>query len=209
MRELPATACPRATIFALGLLFAAALAAATPALAEKSDREKEIQVLADRLSADDAKKEAVYQGNVVVTQGSMRITSSRIVVREDAEGYRTYLATGSPVTFRQKRDKVDDWIEGFAERAEFEDRTDLLRLFNGARLKSSQGELAGDFISYDRGKEFFEVTGAPPGKEAAPGARVKATIIPRKQRAGAGASPAGETPAAPLPATDTGAGRPK
>ena len=50
---------------------------AAPARAEKADREKEIQVLANRLTADDAKREAVYEGNVIVTQGTMRITSAR------------------------------------------------------------------------------------------------------------------------------------
>jgi lipopolysaccharide export system protein LptA len=172
------------------LAVAAALALPLAAVAEKGDREKEIQVLADRLAADDAKKEAVYEGNVVVTQGTMRITSAKIVVREDPQGYRTYIATGAPVTFRQKRDKVDDWIEGSAQRAEFDDRNDLLRLFSGATLKSSQGELTGDFISYDRGKEFFEVTGAAPGKPPAPGSRVKATIIPQKKGAEGKEAPA-------------------
>lgn len=159
---------------------AIAFAAASVAHAEKADREKEIQVLADRLSADDAKKEALYEGNVVVTQGTMRITSSRIVVREDPDGFRSFVATGSPVTFRQKRDAGDDWIDGSAQRAEFDTRNDLLRLYNGARLRSAQGELTGDFISYDRGKEFFEVTGAAPGAPAA-GSRVKAIIIPQKR----------------------------
>ena len=176
------------------VLAAVALAAATAANAEKADREKEIQVLADRLTADEAKKEAVYEGNVVITQGTMRITSTRIVVREDAQGYRTYVATGSPVTFRQKRDNVDDWIDGSAQRAEFDDRTELLKLFTAARLSSAQGELTGDFISYDRGKEFFQVTGAPPGKEPAPGSRVKATIIPQKKGADGKPLPAPEGP---------------
>lgn len=192
MRAPPSTA-----LFSLRLLAAGAfaLSLAAPAAAEKSDREKEIQVLADRLSADDAKKEAVYEGNVIVTQGTMRITSARIVVREDAEGYRKYVATGDPVTFRQKRDKVDDWIDGSAQRAEFDDRNDQLRLFNGARLRSSQGELAGDYISYDRAKEFFEVTGAAPGAPApAASSRVKATIIPQKKGADGKAAPASPQP---------------
>lgn len=152
--------------------------------AEKADREKEIQVLADRLTADEAKREAVYDGNVIITQGTLRITAARITVREDAEGYRTYLATGSPVTFRQKRDNVDEWVDGEAKRAEFDDRTELLRLFDAARLKSPQGELTGDFISYDRGKEFVEVTGAPGSKPGSPPSRVKATIVPPKKDPG-------------------------
>jgi lipopolysaccharide export system protein LptA len=174
------------------MLVAAALAALPAARAEKADREKEIQVLADKLTADDAKKEAVYEGNVVITQGTMRMTSSRIVVREDTEGFRTYVATGSPVTFREKRDKVDDWIDGVAQRAEFDDRSETLRLYNGARLKSNQGELNGDFISYDRSKEFFQVTGAPPGSAAAGTSRVKATIVPQKK--GADGKPAQSAP---------------
>lgn len=166
--------------FALAILLAALAPAAS---AEKADREKEIQVLADRLSADDTKREAVYDGNVVVTQGTLRVAAARIVVREDAEGYRSFVATGAPVTFRQKRDKVDDWIEGEAQRAEFDDRTDVLKLLAQARIKSAQGEITGDFISYDRGRDFIEVTGGTPGSPAATGGRVKATIVPPKKGA--------------------------
>ena len=174
------TSSPRPGRAVLALL-AAFMACAAPAHAEKADREKEIQVLADRLTADEGKREAVYDGNVIITQGTLRITAARITVREDAEGYRTYVATGSPVTFRQKRDKVDEWVDGEAKRAEFEDRTELLKLFEAARLKSPQGELTGDFISYDRGKEFVEVTGAPGSQPGAPASRVKATIVPPKK----------------------------
>lgn len=176
-------------------LLLAALAIAPAALAEKADREKEIQVLADRLTADDTKREAVYEGNVVVTQGTLRVAAARIVVREDAEGYRSFVATGAPVTFRQKRDNAEDWVEGEAQRAEFDDRSDVLKLLAQARLKSAQGEITGDFISYDRGKEFFEVTGAAPGAPASPGSRVKATIVPQKKGAeGKEGAPAAQPP---------------
>jgi lipopolysaccharide export system protein LptA len=201
---------PPARFPAFRLLIAAAFAFPTATHAEKADRDKEIQVLADRMTADDARKEAVYEGNVIITQGTMRITSARIVVREDSEGYRTYVATGAPVTFRQKRDKVDDYIDGSAQRAEFDDRNDLLKLFTGARLRSSQGELTGDFISYDRGKEFFEVTGGAPGAQPAPGSRVKATIIPQKKGAEGKAAAAPGAPSVTLkPDKSPGAGDPR
>jgi lipopolysaccharide export system protein LptA len=133
----------------------------------------------------------------------MRITSAKIVVNEDAEGNRTYVATGSPVTYRQKRDNVDDYMEGFAERAVFDDRSDILKLYNRAMLRSSQGELTGDFVSYDRAKEFVEVTGAPPGAPAT-GARVKATIVPQKKGADGKPLPRPQAPALTLK-PDTGA----
>ena len=96
--------------------------AALGAQGERADREKEIVVGADRLVADDANRTSTFEGNVVVTQGTMRITATKVTVREDKDRHKYYVAQGGPVTFRQKRDKVDEWIEGFAERAEFDDR---------------------------------------------------------------------------------------
>jgi lipopolysaccharide export system protein LptA len=161
-------------------LVAAALAAA-PALAEKSDREKEIVVGADRLTADDANRTSTFEGGVVVTQGTMRITANKVTVKEDKDRHKYYVANGAPVTFRQKRDSADDWVEGFAERVEFDDRNDVLKLFNRAKVKSNQNELTGDIITYDMRKEVAEITGAPAGK-ALPGAgRVKAIILPPKR----------------------------
>ena len=160
------------------------LALAAPAAhAERADREKEIVVGADRLTADDAKRTSTFEGNVVVTQGTMRITAAKVTVKEDRDRHKYYVATGSPVTFRQKRDKVDEWVDGMAERAEFDDRNDVLRLYNRARVKSNQNEISGDFISYDMRRELAEVSGAPPGQKAPEGGRVKVIILPPKKAA--------------------------
>ncbi|MEO7741365.1 MAG: lipopolysaccharide transport periplasmic protein LptA [Usitatibacter sp.] len=154
---------------------------ALPAMAERSDREKEIVIGAERSVGDDANKVITLTGNVVVTQGSMRITAAKMLLKEDAKGNKTYVASGTPVTFRQKRDKLDEWIEGTAERAEFDDQNDVLRLYNKARVRSNQNELTGDFISYDMKRELAEVSGAPPGQVAPPNARVKVIIMPPKK----------------------------
>jgi lipopolysaccharide export system protein LptA len=191
----------RRIALAMAALFAAS--ACTAALAERADREKEIVVGADHLLADDANRTSVFEGSVVVTQGTMRMTANKVTVKEDAERHKYYVAYGAPVTFRQKRDKVDEWVEGYAERAEFDDLTDVLKLYNRARVKSNQNEITGEFISYDMNKELAEVTGAAPG--APPPAtmpRVKMTIVPQRKPA-AGAPPAKDPGLALKP--DTGA----
>jgi lipopolysaccharide export system protein LptA len=165
-------------LFALVLLMCLAGSAA----AERQDREKEIIVNADRLTADDANRTSMFEGNVVVTQGTMRMTAAKVLVREDAQRNKFYTANGAPVvTFRQKRDKVEEWVEGFAERAEFDDRNDVLKLYSRARVKSNQNEITGDFISYDMRREVAEVSGAPPGAAVPPDARVKVIILPPKK----------------------------
>lgn len=168
------------TVLSAGL--AAVLACfAAQASAEKADREKEIVVNADRLTADDAKKTSTFDGNVIVTQGTMRMTASRVTVHEDRQRHKYYVANGNPVTFRQKLDNSDEWVEGYAQRAEFDDRNDILRLYDDARVKRDQNEITGNFISYDMRKELAEVTGAAPGATAAAGSRVKAVILPPKK----------------------------
>ena len=190
-------------------LLAGIVTLAAPALAERADREKEIVVGADHLTADDAKRTSVFEGNVVVTQGTMRMTANKVTVKEDANRHKFYVAYGEPVTFRQKRDNVDEYVEGFALRAEFDDLNDIVKLFDKARVKSNQNELTGNYIQYDMRRELAEVQGAPPGATPPPNSRVKVTIIPaKKEGAGAkGAAPAA-TPPAPPPAlkqdTETG-----
>jgi lipopolysaccharide export system protein LptA len=168
----------------LAVVLSAAFGFATPAAhAEKADREKEIVIGADHLTADDANRTSTFDGTVVVTQGTMRITANKVTVKEDADRHKYYVAHGAPVTFRQKRDNTDDWIEGFAERVEFDDRNDVLKLFNRARVKRNSDELTGDVITYDMKKELAEITGAPAGRSSAgaPPGRVKAVILPPKK----------------------------
>ena len=151
------------------------------ALAERGDRQKQIVLTADRGLADDANKTSTFEGSVVITQGTMRVTAAKVTMREDKEGYKYYVAQGAPVTFRQKRDNVDDWVEGFAERAEFDDRSDVVKLFNRAKVKTGQSETTGEFISYDMRREVAEVVGAAPGKAPSADSRVKVIIVPPKK----------------------------
>jgi lipopolysaccharide export system protein LptA len=168
---------------ALGLALAAATIACGDARAERADREKEIVVVADRTLGDDKSKLLTLEGNVVVTQGTMRITAAKVTIREDGRQNKVYVATGSPVTFRQKRDTVDEWIEGEAQRAEFDEKADVLKLFTRARVKSGANEINGDFISYDMAREVAEASGAAPGATVPKDSRVKVIIVPQKKGA--------------------------
>ena len=165
----------------LPLALALASIACPAAHAEKADREKPIAIVADHFTADDAQKSSDFLGNVVVTQGTMRITADKVHVKEDAAGLKSYVANGGPLTFRQKRDSVDEYIDGEALRAEFDEKTDVLRLYQKGRVKSGANEIAGDFISYDMTRELAEVAGAPPGTKAPANSRVKMIILPPRK----------------------------
>jgi lipopolysaccharide export system protein LptA len=173
----------------------AILALAPAAQAERADREKNIVVNADHLYGDDANRTSTFDGNVIVTQGTMRMTANKVTMREDADRHKFYVAYGTPVTFRQKKDNVDEYIEGFALRAEFDDQNDVVKLYEKARVLSNANVINGEYIQYDMRKELADVQGAAPGTKIAPGEvspRVKVTIVPAKKDAKDGkAAPAG------------------
>jgi lipopolysaccharide export system protein LptA len=166
------------------------------ALAEKADRDKPVNLEADRVTIDDAKQIALFEGNVVLTQGTMQIRGDRMEVRQDKEGFKQGSTWGSPASFRQKREGYDEYIEGWAERIEYDGRVETLQMFNRAQLKRGQDEVRGNYISYDARTEFFQVTGGT--KAAASGSpegRVRAVIQPKSKEKPPAAPPVSLKPA--------------
>jgi len=151
-----------------------------PAFGEKADRDKPLQVEANRMSADDMRRLNVFEGNVVVTKGTMSLRAETLVVRQDAEGFQLATATGKPARFRQRQDpkpgeKDGIWIDGEALRIELDDRNQKIELFDNARVTRGCDEVAGNYIFVDQRSDFYEVSA---GKGAEKG-RVKAVIQPK------------------------------
>lgn len=166
---------------------AAILVLASSAQAERADKEKPINLEADRISMDDINKVQIFEGNVVMTQGTMQIRTSKLVVTQDADGFQKGVATGGPdglARFRQKREGKDDFVEGEAERIVHEARSEKTEFFVRAWIKSGQDEVKGHYISYEAPTEKYLVTNAGGTTKSATGesqARVRAIIQPRNK----------------------------
>jgi len=180
------------------MLIFSAFAAGT-ARAEKADREKPINIEADRVTVDDAKQIATFIGRVILTQGTLIIRGDRMEVRQDNQGFKHGTTWGTLAYFKQKRDGYDEHIEGWAERIEYDSRADKVEMFNRALMKKGGDEVRGHYISYNANTEFFQVTGG--GTKAAAGSdgRVHAVIQPKPKD-----KPDTVTPAPPKPAGAAG-----
>lgn len=200
-------ACPR-PIRAVGRGVALALAAVAlqPAQAERADRLKPATVLADQGGQIDLQKQVVvFSGNVVVTKGTMVIRAARIEVRQVPSGYDTAVAFGAPgkpATFRQKRDGVDETMDGEADRIEYDGRADVIKLINNAALRRLRGavpadEITGNLITYDATADKLTVSGGTAPTASNPSGRVRAVLTPREGTEAA-AEAASANGAAPL-----------
>jgi lipopolysaccharide export system protein LptA len=177
-----------------------------PVLAERADREKPVNIESTRLTADDAKQVAVFEERVVVTQGTFQLKADRLTVRQDKAGNQFAVATGKPATFRTKRDGVDEWIEGEAERIEYDSVSERIELFIRAKVYRDKDILRGNYILYDQKTESLTaqdskdgatrpVNAPSPRAGDCPPGRVCTTIHqkPKPAAPGAGASNLGNT----------------
>jgi lipopolysaccharide export system protein LptA len=189
-----------------------ALLAGTPALAEREDRYKATNVEADRMDYDDLKQVNVFTGSVVLTKGTITLRADRLILRQDPEGYQHATADGEPASFRQKRDGLDEWVEGYGEHVRYDGRTETLHLTGKARVRRLDGtrvidEIEGAVIVYDSRTERFSVDGA--AGPAVPNGRVKVVIQPRLDDAASPGTGTGTGTGTTLrPAPPAGATRP-
>jgi lipopolysaccharide export system protein LptA len=168
---------------------ALALLLTVPARAERADRLKPATVVADQQGQIDLQKQVVvFSGNVVVTKGTMVIRAARVEVRQLPSGYVTAVAYGAPnkpATFRQKRDNVDEYMDGEAERLDYDGRAEVVKFINNAALRRLRGgtpadEITGNLITYDATTDKLTVSGGSPPTAANPTGRVRAVLTPRE-----------------------------
>ncbi|MBK1689479.1 lipopolysaccharide transport periplasmic protein LptA [Rubrivivax gelatinosus] len=176
------------------------------AAAERADRERQMVVEADRPGSVDLQRQVVeFNGNVVITQGTMIIRANRVELRETTDGYRAATAIGMPghpASYRQKRDGVDEIVEGVADRIEYDGRADTLRFIGNGAVRRLRGaivadEITGSQIVWDNTAETFSVAGGET-TSANPSGRVRAVLSPRADgNAPAPSAPASAAPLAP------------
>jgi lipopolysaccharide export system protein LptA len=173
--------------------------AALPALAEKADRNKPMNVEADTLRYDDLNQTSVFTGKVVVTKGTIIIRGAKVTVKQDPEGFQFGVVVAEPgqrAFYRQKRDGVDEFIEGEGETIEYDGKADRVKFIGRAEMRRYRGatlndETSGALITYDNTSDQFAVDGAPGGiTPSNPGGRVRATLAPRSSASAAAAAPA-------------------
>ena len=181
----------------LALVVLACVLFNSPAMAEKGDRAKPMVVEADRPGTVDLQRQVVvFNGNVVVSQGTMLLRADRIEMREMPDGYRAASASGSATrqaSWRQRRDGVDETVEGAADRIEFDGRADTLRFVGNGVVRRFRGavvadEITGATILWDNAAEIFKVEGGATSA-ANPTGRVRAILSPRADGAASAALP--------------------
>ena len=172
---------PQVSLFTLCLLLAVDAAALV------TDSEQPIEIQADFAELDDQEGKTIYVGNVVVTQGSIKMTGDKLKVNfSEARDLEDIFIEGRPAYFKQTRDSGDD-VEGEGLLIEYHAQKNLLHLIEKAKLTQGDRIFTGNRINYDTEKSLITARAAPkppPGAvKPAPRQRVRIIIPAKKSKA--------------------------
>lgn len=160
--------------------------------AERADSSKPMQVEADRMQHDDPRQLTLLVGHVQATKGTLVMRADRMEVLQDGQGKQVatfWNESGGRVFFRQKREGVDEFIEGESEHAVYDSRQDLMTLTGRAEVRilregRAADQLYGQRIVYNNSTEVLHVDGQAqtPGQGRQ---RVRAVLAPRAEASAA------------------------
>lgn len=155
------------------LLITTLMMTSLSALALKDDTNKPINIVSDNQSLDMENSVVTFTDNVVITQGSILIKASKVVITRPAENSGkkdTVEAFGSPVTFHQLLDDGKP-VDGKANKVHYDLGAEFLTLTGNAQLKQLDSKITGARITYDVKKQQLKANGS--GKS-----RVQTVLIP-------------------------------
>ena len=160
------------TVFACCLLL---LAGSAHAL--KSDRDKPMDIAADRVDVDDNKGISTFRGNVQVTRGSLRMAGDVIVITRDQNGeLQTMVATGNPAMYRQRPDNKPNDVIAHANQINYNAKTDIVTLKEQARVDQGNDSFSGESLVYNANLDKVTGQGGSGGEN---NGRVRVRLQPK------------------------------
>ncbi|ENS5743214.1 lipopolysaccharide transport periplasmic protein LptA [Neisseria gonorrhoeae] len=162
-------------LFVLIVIFAT-----SPAFALQSDSRRPIQIEADQGSLDQANQSTTFSGNVIIRQGTLNISASRVNVTRGGKGGESVRAEGSPVRFNQTLDGGKGTVRGQANNVTYSSAGSTVVLTGNAKVQRGGDVAEGAVITYNTKTEVYTINGSTKSgaKSASKTGRVSVVIQP-------------------------------
>lgn len=164
-----------AALIALNLVLCAGLAQG-----KTGDNEQPVNVVATRSDVDNKTGNVIYTGNVVITQGSLKLQADKVTLYRSKDGseLERMVADGHPAIYNQLTDKNEP-VEGRARQIDYATASGIVVFLTEVKLTQGGGDtMEANRVEYDTNKNTVQAT-------ATEGGRVTSVYLPRKK---------GETP---------------
>ena len=158
--------------FVLGL---AVSIAALPAAARESDRTQPMSVEADDIDVVmDDDSESKLAGNVIITQGTLRIDAGAATISKTAGDIRRVVLEGQPASMQQDNDEGVT-MKATAAKIDYDVTGESVVLTGNVAVDQGADTLRGERITYDLKNGRLNASGEGTGERG----RIRMTIQPR------------------------------
>ena len=182
---------------AIGLLF---LLLTPGAHALDADRLQPLKIVADSAVLSDKDGTATYTGNVILTQGTLKIEASRLHIQTKEGKVSKVTAEGKPAEFSQVPAKDQPPVEASALTIDYQVKAQKLILRRKASIVQGENLFKGEEIVYEIQSQRLKAVGqtkdTPQGEQGT--GRVE-MILPSAAELAPSAEPKAETPPAEPP----------
>lgn len=142
----------------------------------ESDRLKPINITSDKITVDQQKGFSHYQGHVILTQGTLKVTGNDVTIYLEKKQLQRVIILGNPATLKQKPAEDQPEINSKAGRMEYDLHKDMLLLTDNAEVVQGQNRFSGDYIQYNTRTSVVRAQ-----QDADKKSRVNITIVPEKE----------------------------
>lgn len=156
----------------LSLLLISLVGVSAPALALSSDTRMPVHIESQQQSLDLQNNIVTFTGNVVLTQGSIKIRADNVVItrKNGKRGKEMIDGYGKPATFYQMQDDGKP-IQGHASHMRYEVEKEQIILNGSAFLQQLDSSITGDKITYLVKQQKMQAMSSP-------GKRVTTILLP-------------------------------
>ena len=146
-------------------LAAALLAVSLPGWSLPEDREQPIHIESNRAERQERTGLTIYEGDVVITQGTLRLEADKVVVHSENNQAVRLEATGNPARYQQLLEHGDPPVHARSLLIDYRMKEDKLILSRDAQLEQEGSTITGERIEYDLIQEIIRAQGDLDGRQ--------------------------------------------
>lgn len=155
----------------------------TTAFALPTDSQQPIHIQADNADLDNNRGILVYRGNVIITQGSMKVMGHTVTITRNQNGDIDVMTSkGSPAYYEQKPAVDDPVIKSYGSTIQYQVTNKKVILTGNAKVIQKNNVFTGDKIVYDTSRKLISASSKPIGSTSSTGSRINMVLDPPEQK---------------------------
>ncbi|WP_257282338.1 MULTISPECIES: lipopolysaccharide transport periplasmic protein LptA [unclassified Endozoicomonas] len=147
-----------------------------------SDRQKPIEIESNTADIDNKKGISIYMGDVVMVQGTTRITGDKVTVYSVRQEVKKIVAEGYKKRAYYEEQQPDNQgiLQAWGHTIDYQVAGDKIQLIKQAKLTRKGDTFTGERIDYDLSKQTVNAKGSE--NKSSPDGRVKMIYQPKPEK---------------------------